>query len=66
MTEKQTEKKCRFSLIFSNSETKADIEKIAYIQRKSANELINIVLDEYVKDKGDMIAKYDNLFSEAD
>ena len=61
-----TEKKCGFSLIFSNPETKSAIDKIAYVKRKSANELINIVLDEYVKDKGDMIAKYDDLFSEAD
>ena len=40
-----TEKKCGFSLIFSNPETKAVIDKIAYLKHKSANELINIVLD---------------------
>ena len=40
-----TEKKCGFSLIFSNPETKSAIDKIAYVKRKSANELINIVLD---------------------
>ena len=60
------EKKCRFSLIFNDPATKAGIEKIAYVKHKSANELINVVLDKYVQDKGELISRYDDLISEAD
>ena len=40
------------------------IEKIAVMQRKSVNELVNNVLEAYAEDKADLVAKYDSTFKE--
>ena len=41
-----------------------NIEKVATMERISTNELINRVLEQYSKDKSELIAKYNETFSE--
>lgn len=59
-----TEKKARLSLIFKRPEVKTAIEKIAHMKRVSANELINIALEEYTQANAELIKKYDDLFGD--
>ena len=40
------------------------IEKIAVMQRKSVNELVNNVLEAYAEDKANLVAKYNATFNE--
>lgn len=42
----------------------AKIEKIAAMQRRSVNELINTVLEAYAEDKAELVRKYDATFGE--
>ena len=41
-----------------------DISKIAAMKRSSVNELINIVLQQYITDNQDLIKKYDDVFDD--
>lgn len=41
---------------------KGRIEKIAFIQRKTLNELMNDILKAYIKKHGDDLKKYDETF----
>lgn len=40
----------------------ADIDKIAYMQRKSTNDLINSILQDYIRENSDLLEKYNEVF----
>ena len=60
---KQENKSVRINLLFRPS-TKRNIEKLAFVNHTSTNDFINTVMDKYIADHADEIAKYDSFFSE--
>lgn len=45
-------------------ETREKLEKIAYVRRTSANNLLNEIIEEYAAEHKTELAKYDKFFSE--
>jgi predicted HicB family RNase H-like nuclease len=60
---KQERKSVRVNLLFRPS-TKANIEKLAFINKTSINDFINTVLDAYIEEHTEDIEKYDTFFNE--
>ena len=61
--EKKETKSVRVNLLFRPS-TKTNIEKLAYLKKSSLNDFINTVLDEYISEHEDDIARYDSIFGD--
>lgn len=63
-TETKLEKKTtRVNLLFRPS-TKKNIEKLAYLNKTSTNDFINIILDEYIESHKEDIDRYNAFFNE--
>ena len=60
------EKKTRRLNLSLQPSTMEAITKIAFMKRISANDLINRVLKQYVKDNPDLLAQYDAIFPKED
>lgn len=61
-TGKKESKTRRVNLLLQPS-TMEGITKIAFLQRTSANDLINTILKQYISDHPDEIQKYNSIFT---
>ena len=57
-SEKETKK--RFSIVLLPS-LYEDVQKIAFVERKSISEIISQCLDQYVKNKSDALIEYETI-----
>ena len=55
----------RVSFVFRPSTIEA-AKKVAYMTRQPFNDVVNMLLEQYVDEHTDLIAKYDQIFGEDD
>lgn len=60
---KRERKSIRVNLLFKPS-VKRNIEKLATMQQTSINDLIGVVMEQYIEDNAEMINRYNSTFGE--
>jgi hypothetical protein len=58
LSEKETKKRYNLSLLPSVYE---DLQKIAYVERRSVSEIVGELMDEYVKKNADKVDEYNQV-----